>query len=61
MQNISDLKFQEFGNNKASNDELDLNEDYSCKTVRVKGQRSFRMSDGAKAMTKAGEEEVCIW
>ena len=35
MQNISDLSFQEFGNNEASDEELDLNEDYSRKTVRV--------------------------
>ena len=35
MQNISDLSFQEFGNNEASDDGLDLNEDYSRKTVRV--------------------------
>ena len=35
MQNISDFSFQEFGNNEASADEFDLNEDYSRKTVRV--------------------------
>ena len=35
MQNISNLSFQEFGNNEASDEELDLNEDYSRKTVRV--------------------------
>ena len=35
MQNISDLSFREFGNNEASEEETDLNEDYSRKTVRV--------------------------
>ena len=35
MQNISNLSFQELGNNEASDDELDLNKDYSHRTVRV--------------------------
>ena len=39
MQNKSDLSFQEFGNNEASDDELDLNEDYSRKTVNIHGKK----------------------
>ena len=35
MQNISDLSFHEFGNSEAFEEETDLNEDYSRKTVRV--------------------------
>ena len=35
MQNISDLSFHEFGNSEAFEEETDLNEDYSQKTVRV--------------------------
>ena len=35
MQNISDLSFHEFGNSEAFEEETDLNENYSRKTVRV--------------------------